>query len=103
MPLTLALNEGRTKPIFVCDFCDKEIEDAFDGNYEWNDPAGNSPITDIKYLHKQCSRPYEGKFGRLEYNMGLHNLMVYLLNNLNLREDRLKQAYQNTADLDLAH
>jgi len=31
--------------------------------------------------------------------MGIHNLMVYLLNNLDLGPKRLKEAYKNTQKL----
>jgi hypothetical protein len=99
VPLTIILEEAKAKPVFICDYCNQEITDAFDGNYEWNEPEGVNRITDIKFIHKECGMLYDQKYGRNDCNMGIHNLMVYLLNNLNLRPEQLKEAYRNTADL----
>jgi hypothetical protein len=99
MPFTIVRDEGGDRPSFVCNFFGKEIEDAFEGSYEWNVPEGQNKTTDVKFLHNECSRPYEAKYGPTDFNMGIHNLMVYLLNNLRLTPERLKQAYDDTARL----
>ena len=99
MPLTIIIEEEGTKPAFICDECGKEITDAFDANYEWNEPDDETRITDIKFLHKDCSRAYEIKHGRSDCNMGIHNLMVYLLNNTHLHKEELEAAYANSASL----
>ena len=99
MSFTIVLDKGRANPVFICDYCGKEITDASDGNYGWNEPEGVQHITDVKFLHKVCSIPYNNKFGTLLFNMGIDNLMVYLLNNLNLTPKRLKEAYRNAETL----
>src|SRR5712691_9680929 len=45
------LKTACTRPVLVCDHCDTEITDAFDGDYKWNKPRATR-ITDIKSLHK---------------------------------------------------
>ncbi|MDX2030323.1 MAG: hypothetical protein SF339_06625 [Blastocatellia bacterium] len=99
MPLAIIVEERQSRPTFICDYCHKEIVNAFEGNYEWNASNDMKEVTDIKFLHKKCVRQYEKEFGRNGHHMGLHNLMVYLLNNLNLTPERLREAYENTADL----
>ena len=99
MPLTIVVEKNKWKPVFICDYCGREISDAFDGNYEWNRPEDAQQVTDIKFLHKACSRLYGSKYGTLECSMGIHNLMVYLLNNLSLTPDRLEEAHRNTEAL----
>jgi hypothetical protein len=101
MPFALIVDEKTrlTKPVFICDHCCKEIKDAFDGNYEWDDPQQGNLIVNVVFLHKGCVRPYDKTHHQPRFNMGIHNLMVYLLNNLDLGPKRLKEAYKNTQKL----
>jgi hypothetical protein len=95
MPLEL-IDTGGVKPVFVCDYCDNEITDAFDGNFQWNYPPQDvKRITDIKFLHKKCTKLYSEKFGIIDCSLGMENLMVYLLNNLGLTTERLEKAYES--------
>lgn len=99
MPLTMILDKGASRPALVCDFCNEEITDAFGGYWEWNEPAGETRITNFKFIHGRCNEAHERLNGKSEYFMGIHNFMVYLLNNLNLTGERLDEAYKNTQDL----
>ena len=70
MPLTIVFDkkEGVSKPVFICDYCNKEIVDAYDGSCVWNEAEGENRITDFKFLHHPaCDLRYQAKFGSLTF------------------------------------
>ena len=84
MPLVIRDDGDIFRPIPVCDYCNEDITDVEDGNYQWpmrDVPGGDMPIY---FTHKRCCHPFEqthrlvgGPWGAEE----LKFLLVYLANN----------------------
>ena len=82
------------RPVFVCDDCREEIDDASSANYLWQN--GKDNITEIKYLHKKCTVAYEKKSRERVYDMmELNHFLVYLLNNSGMTEEKIRMARES--------
>jgi hypothetical protein len=87
MPLQIKLEEGRDRPVIVCDHCGEEITDARDGNYQWKVSAeGDRAEGHLYFTHKGCCRAFEAanRGDHDWYAMELACLPIFLGNNLNL-------------------
>jgi hypothetical protein len=84
MPLIIENQRGRDCPVVVCDHCGRQIEDAKEGNYQWQHEGDNAGK--IFFTHKACCWAFESKSGEREFwlSMELTCLPIYLGNNLNL-------------------
>jgi len=102
MPLTIVFDkkEGVSKPVFICDYCNKEIVDAYDGSCVWNEAEGENRITDLNFFIIRHAI-YDIKLSLVLslFSMGIRNLMVYLLNNLKLTKEKIEEARRNSAEL----
>ncbi len=92
MALTIIEGEKYARPVFICDYCEKEIDDAESGNYLWQN--GPNKITDIKFLHKKCTRDYEKNIQRMDFSIGINFLLIYLLNNTGMTEEKLQKGLE---------
>lgn len=92
MSLQVKHAEGRCKPLFVCDHCDKQIEDAYLANVEWR----REDSAELFYLHKSCSRDFcEGK--RLAW-MPLTDFLIFLQNNSGFCRNKQGAAKESLMD-----
>lgn len=91
MPLKMVASRSLICPKVYCDWCDNEITDARDGNYQsilsrdGKKPAEREPIY---FTHKACCRPFEEAHGRGEGvmwgAMELEYFPIYLGENLHV-------------------
>ncbi len=90
MPLKMVTWPGLLCPKVFCDWCNDEITDGRDGNYNFimardGKMAEREPIY---YTHKHCCRPFETAHGRGEGvmwgAMELAYLPIYLGDNLHV-------------------
>lgn len=91
MALRIVHDDGLDKVIVICDWCDKQIESAEDGNYQWvmKDSVGIVDESPIYFTHKRCCYAFEhynGGRGPVRTKhfgaIGLQCLPVFLANNL---------------------
>jgi hypothetical protein len=65
MPFMSLTEQGRSAPVVVCDHCGERIGRASEGNYEWESGVyEEGHLTQIYFLHKQCSRAFEERMGK---------------------------------------
>jgi hypothetical protein len=92
MPIVMKLKNDQSYPAVVCDVCNKEIEDATDGNAQWMMGEETQGVgATLYFTHKACY-PVFKSVHRKEHLVGgveLSHFMVYLQNNVHLD---LKQA-----------
>lgn len=92
-------------PVVVCDHCDRSIDYALDGNYQWWRPAerGLQSSGKIYFTHKRCATPFEGRPGETHrgtwLSRGLEVLPIYLANSLNLDLDYAREQAEAMAGL----
>jgi len=85
VPLLIKLQGPISRPVVICDHCNKEITDAQDGNYQWlMRTSGDGVEGEVYFTHKSCCDAFESahppswRWGAME----LDCLLVYLANNL---------------------
>lgn len=98
MPIKMVVRNDRTAPIVFCDYCEKPITDAHDGNYEWRGHTGSDEPEPVFFTHKRCSQAFEtanpdlgGKGGWMWAAMELLVFPLYLANNLEIDPDEAKE------------
>ena len=95
MPLAIRSEGGMAKPVIICDHCGKEIDEAKQGNYQWDVAQVDKPQGgQVYFTHKACCRAFEALTpGRWSWTE-LDCLPVFLANNLkvNWKEAREKAA-----------
>jgi hypothetical protein len=60
MPLKIEMSPESVRPVVICDQCGEPIDDARDGNYQWQAPL--DPGMSRKFVfftHKGCSYDFE--------------------------------------------
>jgi hypothetical protein len=95
VPLTIRVHEGKHRPVFVCDHCNKVIESARDGNMMWRfDSPDQTEASAVAFTHKACCHAFEHTGSDRVFWMAaeLSHSMVYLANNLEMDEKAWKQA-----------
>ena len=71
----MAIKISMGRPVIICDRCNKQIEDAYQANVEWETP----PIEEIdvfQFLHQRCSKglyPGRGWMPLTDFLLLLHN------------------------------
>ena len=91
MPLTIKI-EGRShKIILVCDHCEKPIDAAEEGNYEWDTNAAEEGAS-IFFTHKECCHAFErdrpdAAWGAMELML----LPLFLTNNLRVKAEKARR------------
>src|SRR4051812_36907070 len=54
MPLVMKVVEDRCCPVVVCDYCQGEIDDALNGNYQWRSEQAERSYARVYFTHKEC-------------------------------------------------
>ena len=86
MPLGIRIRGPHSCPVVVCDHCGQVIEDARDGNYQWQGAMQEDEIALMVFTHKACCDPFEHAHRHEEpwCSIGLDALPHFLLHNLGL-------------------
>jgi hypothetical protein len=95
MPLAIRLTDRGAAPVIICDFCGGQIENASDGNYEWDgEDYRNGTLHEVFFVHKEtCSHLHERQRGKLLDSMELDVLLPFMAANLGVEWDHaLKRA-----------
>lgn len=95
MPVRVVFHGGNFYPAIFCDFCNRRIEDARDGNYEFPLPgpygSGDEELP-VYFTHKGCSHAFEQTSGLLLGSEDLMMLPLFLERNLALtRKEIMKR------------
>ena len=94
--LRIVRENGQYCPVVVCDWCGQRIEEARQGNYEWEVDEHGLPATgEIFFTHKQCCLAFEEAHGGRSHWFAseLSVLPVYLSRNLKVdREEAERRA-----------
>lgn len=86
MPMGIRIRGPHSCPVVICDHCGEVIEDARDGNYQWQGAIHEDEIALMVFTHKACCDPFEHAH-RHEGSwcaIGLDALPHFLLRNLGL-------------------
>ncbi len=85
VPIQILIVPNGAAPVAICDHCGKRIEDAAEGNYEWDgNEDEEGALRPVFLLHKDCSQAHEAAYGALLDSMELIDLLPYLAHNLKL-------------------
>jgi hypothetical protein len=90
MPLKIEMSPESVRPVVICDACGEAIDNARDGNYQWQAPI--EPGLSRKYVfftHKRCSHIFEQARGGSGawYAMELTELLPYVARALQIDWD----------------
>ena len=86
----MAIKISMGRPVIICDRCNKQIEDAYQANVEWETP----PIEEIdvfQFLHHRCSEDlYPGRVW-----MPLTDFLLLLHNNASFSRSQQGPAWES--------
>lgn len=104
--LRIVHRKGLCYPTIVCDWCGRPIDDAKNGNYEWQvdddghskavraqNRSGEPVIGEVFFTHKHCCHPFETTNNSEGHWMAMELacLLIYLENNIKLDRRRAKE------------
>lgn len=86
MPIMIQFRGPHAVPQIMCDYCGDLIENAEDGNYQWNHAGGceEGQLAPVYFTHKRCCHDFEQEEGPCGgwSAVGLQALPFYLVKNL---------------------
>lgn len=89
--IKIVVDQGRHAPQAFCDHCDKRIEKAEDGNYEWKRQPSSGEASDLYLIHKACSYAFKQATGGSLQTAELTLLPIRLGNNLEIDWDETNE------------
>jgi hypothetical protein len=95
MPLLIEIRGALHCPVILCDQCGHKIEDAKEGNYQWDMNQDEAPLY---FTHKECCHEFESDRPGIFWGaIDLQALPFYLLQNLEVSYHKAKQVAERMA------
>lgn len=94
--IKIVRKDGLSCPVVYCDWCNKEIETAAEGNYHWS----QDKVSDILFSHKQCcDQLTRARAGKADLTSELDLLPLRLGLNLKVDPDKAMESAKMMAQL----
>jgi len=82
MAIQMVERDNLSCPVVFCDYCNREITAAKDGNFEWK--ADFSSPAPMFFTHKLCSDAFRKTHQDIDSSLDLAELPGYLVANLGI-------------------